>query len=97
MRTINSFFYLFFSLYLLSCQTQAETEGISASGKPAIDLEATKAKAKEALKFCTSNKMNTEFCILIDMGLHSGVKRFIVWDLDTETILYSFLVSHGCC
>lgn len=41
--------------------------------------------------------MNTSFCVLIDMSLHSGVKRFLVWDFNEDTITHSFLVGHGCC
>jgi hypothetical protein len=54
-------------------------------------------QAKEALKYCKSHKMNTNFCILIDMRIHSGLNRFIVWDFKKDTIAYSCLVSHGCC
>jgi len=63
---------------------------------PTLNLENTKAKAYEAKTFCDSHNFNTSFCILIDMSLHSGVKRFIVWDFKNETILNSFLVTHGC-
>jgi hypothetical protein len=31
------------------------------------------------------------------MSLHSGVKRFIVWDFKKDTVTNSFLVGHGCC
>lgn len=33
---------------------------------------------------------------MIDMGLHSGVKRFFVWDFKNNSISDSFMVSHGC-
>jgi hypothetical protein len=58
---------------------------------------AVKAKAIEALTYCKTNKMNEDFCILIDMGTHSGRKRFFVYDFKTQTITHRFLVSHGCC
>lgn len=65
--------------------------------KPKINIEATKIKAKEALDFCKKQNFNSDFCILIDMSLHSGVNRFIVWDFKKDTISNSFLVGHGCC
>lgn len=65
--------------------------------KPTVNLTTLRAKAKEALSFCKTKKFNTNFCILIDMSLHSGVKRFFVWDLKGDSILNSFLVGHGCC
>ncbi len=65
--------------------------------KPVINLTKTHGKAQEALQFCKNKKYNTSFCILIDMELHSGVNRFIVWDFEKDTIEHSCLVSHGCC
>lgn len=64
--------------------------------KPELDLVKIKKKAQEALKFCRSKKMNTDFCILIDMSLHSGVNRFVIWDFKEEKISSQHLVGHGC-
>lgn len=55
------------------------------------------SKVEEAFNFCKSKKFDENFCILIDMKIHSGRKRFFVWDFKKDTIAYSFLVSHGCC
>lgn len=63
---------------------------------PKVNIERTRAKASEALTFCKGKNFNTEFCILIDMSLHSGVKRFFIWDFQKDTITHSFLVGHGC-
>jgi len=54
-------------------------------------------KAKEAKKFCDNRNYNNRFFILIDLGQHSGVERFFVWDFNQNKIAHSFLVSHGCC
>lgn len=62
-----------------------------------FNFNLTKSKAKEALEFCKSKRMNQDFCILVDMGIHSGRKRFFVWDFKKDTIVHSFLVGHGCC
>ncbi|WP_269240234.1 murein L,D-transpeptidase catalytic domain-containing protein [Flavobacterium limnophilum] len=62
----------------------------------AINIESTKTKASQALKFCKAKNFNQDFCILIDMSLHSGVKRFVVWDFKKNKIANSFLVGHGC-
>lgn len=56
-----------------------------------------KNKSKVALSFCKNKDYNTDFCILIDMSIHSGKKRFFVWDFNKDTIILSALVSHGCC
>lgn len=64
--------------------------------KPEADHTKTKQKGEEALKFCQSNQLNTDFCILIDMSLHSGVKRFFVWNFKNNTLSKQYLVGHGC-
>jgi len=64
--------------------------------KPVLDLIKTKNKGTEALEFCKVKKMNTDFCILIDMSLHSGVNRFVVWDFKKQKIVNQYLVGHGC-
>lgn len=64
---------------------------------PAINLHRTKDKASDCLKFCRQHGCNTRYCILIDMGLPSGVKRFMVWDFRKNDTVVSGLVSHGCC
>ena len=53
-------------------------------------------KTEEALTYCKENNMNTNFCILVDMGTHSGIERMIVWDFKNDSIIESGLVSHGC-
>ncbi len=67
-----------------------------AEKKPEADLSKMKIKGQEALKFCMSKDLNTDFCILIDMSLHSGIKRFFVWDLKTQSVTEKYLVGHGC-
>ena len=65
---------------------------------PAVTIENTvKAKAVEALNYCKAKKMNEDFCILIDLGTHSGINRFFVYDFKKKKITHRFLVSHGCC
>ncbi|MBO6184243.1 MAG: murein L,D-transpeptidase catalytic domain family protein [Chryseobacterium sp.] len=100
------FFYLIFSVILFSsCQneskklagnTVSESEKISEVKKPELDLIKIKKKAEEALAFCKSKKMNTDFCVLIDMSLHSGLSRFIIWDFKEQKISNKYLVGHGC-
>lgn len=58
-------------------------------------LERLKVKAKEALTFCKENKMNTDFCILIDMKIHSGKNRMFVWNFKTNSVERAALCAHG--
>ena len=53
-------------------------------------------KMDQAYAFCAENKLNTNYCILINMGQHSGKKRLYIIDFKTRSILKSGLCSHGC-
>ncbi|ALR29539.1 peptidase [Chryseobacterium sp. IHB B 17019] len=96
---------LIFTLFLLiSCKTESkkeiivdrQTPEVTAEKRPGIDVNKTKLKAKEALQFCKSKNLNTDFCILIDMELHSGIKRFFIWDFKKDVVSKQYLVGHGC-
>jgi len=69
---------------------------VAENNKPAPDAEAVNRKAKEALAFCRKNDFNQEYCFLIDMGIHSGLNRFFVYDFNKGKISRSMLVGHGC-
>ncbi|HAP02179.1 MAG TPA: peptidase [Bacteroidetes bacterium] len=51
---------------------------------------------EKALMFCSQKKFNTDFCFIADMSVHSGKKRFAVWNFKTKNISASGLVTHGC-
>ncbi|MGZ4033582.1 MAG: murein L,D-transpeptidase catalytic domain-containing protein [Bacteroidia bacterium] len=55
-----------------------------------------KQKAIEAKAFCKTNNYNTNFCILIDLSIHSGKKRAFLWDLKNDSITAAALCAHGC-
>lgn len=99
--------HIFISLFILLAACDAPPDHVAAiesceptsieTNKPTMDEAKTSAKAKEALEFCKSKKFNTDFCILIDMSLHSGVNRFCIYDFKQDSITHRFLVGHGCC
>jgi len=43
-------------------------------------------KAKEALSFCKANGCSTDFCVLIDMKIHSGNHRMFVYDFKNKEV-----------
>ena len=95
-------FCLFSSIIILGCQKEnlvkqnlavIDTAKII---KPKADISRTNQKAKEALEYCKANNFSTDFCILIDMGLHSGINRFFVYDFKKNEISQQYLVGHGC-
>lgn len=65
--------------------------------KPKANASKTHNKAQEALAFCKKNGFNSNFCILIDMSIHSGLNRFFVYDFTKNAISHQMLVGHGCC
>ena len=72
-------------------------ENTSLSEKPSINKSLSQTeKAKEALEYCKNKGFNTDFCILVDMGIHSGKDRLFIWDFNSSSIAQSGLCSHGC-
>lgn len=97
---------LILSIFFLSCKKEKPATMLSGS-KPVVEEEITAIKpqtdtvklvkkAEEALQFNIDNNMNTDFCILIDMSLHSGVKRFFIWNFKDNEVEGKYLVGHGC-
>jgi len=94
---------LFFILISCSSYENNELEKQSlfsteaAGNDPAVaDIERLRLYAKQAEAFCTSKKLNTDFYIIADLSIHSGLKRFFIWDFKKDTVSYSCLVAHGC-
>ena len=75
-------------IFIVSC----DTKPIKSKESFTADL---KVKAAEALRFCKRNNLNTEICILIDMSMHSGKKRLVLWDMQKNKVIKNSLVSHG--
>ncbi len=64
--------------------------------RPPLNLIKIEGKAKEALLYCKSKGYSVNFCILIDMSVHSGLNRLYLWNFLTGEVEYECLVSHGC-
>jgi hypothetical protein len=79
-KRMYKFIYAFLPAFLLA---------LTVAGLPHLDTMRTRQKAKEALSFCRNKGYNTQYCILIDMSLPSGVKRFVVWDFKKNNITLS--------
>lgn len=75
-------------ILFISCQKETPKEEI----KP----KKYTSYLKEAKKYAKNNNLNQSKFILIDLGLHSGLKRFFVYDFKKDTIIKSYMVSHGC-
>lgn len=49
-----------------------------------------------AKQYCNKNNLNQDMFMLIDLGIHSGLKRFFIYDFKTNSVSGSYMVSHGC-
>lgn len=81
---------------LVSKQQQDAQEVLSGNNNQDQLKERLNAKAKEALAFCESNGFNTDFCVLIDMKVHSGKHRMFVYNFKNKVVDKSALCAHGC-
>lgn len=79
---------LFFGL--ISCISSSENE---------IDLKEKNYTSKhiEALAFCKKKDYSQDYYFLIDLSVHSGKKRFYVYDFKQKKVIDSNLVTHGSC
>jgi hypothetical protein len=74
----------------------AETEKVDKERKERnVLLTRLKDKAAEAKAYSKEKGLSTQYCILIDFSIHSGKKRFFVWDFAKDTIKYESLCCHG--
>jgi hypothetical protein len=89
-RFFMKYILLFSSLLLFSFHSGR----ISTNNK--LKNERLFEKAIEAKIFCKKNHFNTDYCILIDMSLHSGKKRAYFYNLNNDSIMATGMCSHGC-
>jgi hypothetical protein len=54
-----------------------------------------KQKVAEAIKFCKANHFDTHYCIFVDFSIHSGNKRYVIYDLQNKKIVFSSLCASG--
>ncbi|WP_348797030.1 murein L,D-transpeptidase catalytic domain-containing protein [Flavobacterium adhaerens] len=96
------FIFLFTILIITACNRDTKKNSKKTVQKE-IKRETTESRfpflketSKIASEYCFTKKLNTEYYFLIDLKRHSGLKRFYIWDFKKDTIINSFLVSHGC-
>ena len=53
------------------------------------------SRAAELYAFCQERGFNTRVALMMDLGRHSGRRRFVVWDFRQGRVLHSFPASHG--
>lgn len=78
--------------------SQQKLENDVLFGQYSLEERNSRAEAKlvEALDFCSKKGYSTSYCFLIDLGVHSGLNRFYVYNLDDKKLIKKGSVSHGC-
>ncbi|NDW09515.1 murein L,D-transpeptidase catalytic domain-containing protein [Dysgonomonas sp. 520] len=93
MRYFIFIFCLFF--VLANCNSTTNGENSGENTEQAEQRNNLKEKADSALVFCKRKGLNTDFCILIDMSIHSGRYRLFVWDFKKGSVIHKSLCCHG--
>lgn len=57
----------------------------------------TNLLAKKINNYAIENGFSTQYAFLVDMSIHSGKKRFFVYDLQDNSVVCSGLCAHGSC
>ena len=52
-------------------------------------------RATEALKYCKSHNLNTNYCVFVDFSKHAGKKRYVIYNLNTRKVEYSSVCANG--
>lgn len=81
-------------IIIIGCNKKSATS-ITKNNEEIEFIEKIKTKAGEALKYCKEENFNIDFCILIDMNIHSGKNRMFVYDFKKNEIEKSSLCAHG--
>jgi len=55
------------------------------------------SRVSQARKYARDNDFSTSYCFFVDMSMHSGRKRFFIYDLEKNVMVISGLVAHGSC
>ena len=60
-----------------------------------MDIKRFREKAAEAAVYCRENGYNERIVLLWDLSVHSGRRRFVVWNLAENRAERKFVASHG--
>jgi L,D-transpeptidase catalytic domain len=71
----------------------AEKNGSDGILQPASSI--FKTHLQKLKKYAAANGYATKYAMLVDLGIHSGAKRFFVVRLSDDNIIHAGLVTHG--
>lgn len=73
----------------------ADADGSERIIRTSVTRQRLAEKAQLAKAYCEAKGLNTKYCFLVDFSIHSGKKRFFVWDFKGDSVKYSSLCAHG--
>lgn len=102
MKFICLFCLLFTMLISCSQNSEQKVQNISNHISPVLNSDSINyinlvSKIKTAEIFCKKKGLNNQYCFFVNLSIHSGKKRFYVWDFKSNQCIDSGMVSHGCC
>lgn len=81
---------IFLFLLVSFCQNDTSVAGVDNK------INNYEALSQQALRYCVKNNLQKNYYMLVDLNIHSGKKRFFIYDFKKDTIVKSYMVSHGC-
>ena len=73
----------------------AKCAASSSDSVPVKVEQRLREKAQAGKAYCDKNGYNTNYCFLVDFSIHSGKRRFFVWDFKGDSVKYASLCAHG--
>lgn len=58
-------------------------------------LSRVRERASRLHEFCSERGYNTRIALFVDLSHHSGRRRFVVWDFESQRAILACPVSHG--
>ncbi len=88
---------LFASCRIFVNKKSASSTPVRTEPARAIYTSSFTTRASTVRNYALEKHFSTIYCFFVDMSIHSGRKRFFVYDLETNEVIMSGLVSHGSC
>jgi L,D-transpeptidase catalytic domain len=96
---VKLFSLISYLVWMFSCDNFSENISTVSAKKTFEETEFARIKsfAPDAKEFCRLNGFNTKLFFLVDMHVHSGKKRFFIYDMNSDSVVNSSMVAHGAC
>jgi len=90
-------FLLLCLLFASGCNEAPKNDKSSVTEKDIQADVVQEQRISDALAYCKLKSLDTTIAFFMDVTIRSGLKRFFVWDLQSDKLLNSGLVAHGHC